>query len=76
MSLASDHTLAVSVKTRKPTGLVVGRLHYSLCPTPSAHFRWGFRASELLCLLVREYWQVGGTIGMLNSTGQYVNLPI
>jgi len=33
-------------KTRKPTWLSVGRLHYSLSPTLSAHFRRGVRASE------------------------------
>ena len=35
-------------RTRKPTGLLVGRLHYPLSPTLSAHFRRGINASELL----------------------------
>ena len=44
---------------------LVGRLHYSLSPTLSAHFRWGVRASEsYLCFLVREYWEGGRTIGI------------
>lgn len=38
-------------ETRKPTRLVVGRLHYSLNPTLSAHFRRGFSASERLTWL-------------------------
>jgi hypothetical protein len=49
-------------KTRKPTRHMVGRLHYSLRPTLSAHFRWGFSASERFRLssLVREYYEVSG----------------
>jgi len=35
-------------RTRKPTTLMVGRLHYSLGSTLSAHFRWSFCASERL----------------------------
>ena len=43
-------SLAATVlqRTRKPTRLMVGRLHYSLGPTLSAHFRWNVGASELL----------------------------
>ena len=29
-----------SKKHENRPDLWVGRLHYSLCPTPSAHFRW------------------------------------
>jgi hypothetical protein len=32
----------------KTDHLLVGRLHYSLRTTLSAHFRWGFCASECL----------------------------
>ena len=37
--------------TRKPTRLLVGRVHYSLGSTLSAHFRWGFDASDYFTLL-------------------------
>ena len=36
--------------TRKPTRFLVGRLHYLLGSTLSAHFRWSFCASERLNL--------------------------
>lgn len=44
----SSFAALVPLVTRKPTRLVVGRLHYSLGPTLSAHFRWSFCASERL----------------------------
>ena len=41
---------------------MVGRLHYSLGSTLSAHFRWSVCASERLnyCFLVPPYWEVAG----------------
>jgi hypothetical protein len=48
VTLASFAALVFLGGTRKPTRLVVGRLHYSLRSTLSAHFRWCFRASERL----------------------------
>ena len=44
----SSFAALVLDRTRKPTRLVVGRLHYSLGSTLSAHFRWSFCASERL----------------------------
>ena len=53
----SSFAALVLLRTRKPTRLWVGRLHYSLRPTLSAHFRWSFCASERLncCFLVLGY---------------------
>ena len=44
----SSFAASVLQGTRKPTRLMVGRLHYSLRLTLSAHFRCGIGASERL----------------------------
>jgi len=53
MTMSSDTLVPPSrnfvlLEHEKPTGLRVGRLHYSLSSTLSAHFRWCFCASDLL----------------------------
>ena len=45
---SSFTALVIHLETRKPTRLMVGRLHYSLSSTLSAQFRWCFGASERL----------------------------
>jgi hypothetical protein len=61
-------------RTKNRPDSLVGRLHYSLSSTLSAHFRWNVRArASLLCFLVPEYYEVPGTIGTGDCTGQYVN---
>ena len=54
---------------------MVGRLHQSLGPTLSAHFRWSVCASELLLTSTRVLVS-GRTIWTPEYHGQYGTLPI